>query len=225
MKKVNEFFDKIFNVMPGYIFGLIAFTISLSGNILALIFTPEYEMTKNSISALGDLTGGIFLRTGFIISGLIAIPFFIYLGKVLKDKNVNELLRKTAIGAGIFSSICVSLTGTFSGVNEFIKSLHGTFAMFGWFGNIAGFILFSLSMLKNPKFSKSPVYVGFIGGGILGVFLIPFFITNFCNYFRDICYSFGQTVWIIMPTYEWIVYYSILFWILFTSSYMFYNKI
>ncbi|MFX1504153.1 MAG: hypothetical protein ACFFDH_24550 [Promethearchaeota archaeon] len=225
MDKVNEFFDKIFDVLPGYFFGLLSISVGIFGDILALIFTPEYQMTKNSISALGDLTGGIFLRTGFIISGLIAIPFFIYLGRVVKDDNVNELLRKVALATGVFTSICVSLTGIFSGVNDFIKSLHGTFALFGWLGNIAVFISFSLLMLKNPKFSKHPVYVGFIASGILVVYLIPFFITNFCNYFRDICYSFGQIVWIIMPTFEWIIYFSIIFWILFTSSYMLYKKI
>jgi hypothetical protein len=225
MERVNEFLNKIFNVIPGYIFGLITITISILGVVLALIFTPEYEMTKNSISVLGDSEGGIFLRTGFIISGLIAILFFIYLGKVLKDKTVNELHRKIAVATGIFASISVSLTGTFSGVNELIKSIHGMFAVFGWFGNLAVFILFSLIILKNSKFSKPPVYVGFIASGILGVYLLPFFITNFCNYFRDICYSFGQTVWIIMPTYEWIVYFSISFWIFFISSYMLYKKI
>ena len=225
MEKVNEFFDKLFSLIPGYIFGFLAFTVGILGDTLALIFTPEYKMWKSSISVLGDLSGGIYLRSGLIISGLIAIFFFIYLGKVLKDDNVNEVHRKIATATGIFASISVLLTGTFSGVNEFIKSVHGMFALFGWFGNLAVFILFSLLMLKNPKFSKPPVYVGFIASGILVVYLIPFFITNFCNYFRDICYEFGRTIFIIMPVWEWIVYFSVLFWILFTSSYMLYKKI
>ncbi len=225
MEKVNEFFDKLFNFIPGYIFGLIGFTAGFLGNTLALIFTPEYKMWKYSISVLGDLTGGIYLRTGLIISGLLAIPFYIYLGKTLKDDNVNEILRKGAIIAGIFSSICVALTGTFSGVNDFIKFLHGNFATFSWFGHTAVFILFSLAMVKNPKFSKAPVYVSYIIAGILIVYLIPFFITNFCNYFREICYSFGQIIFTIMPVFEWVVYFSILSWILFISSYILYNKI
>jgi len=225
MEKVNEFFDKLFNLIPGYIFGLIAFTAGILGDTLALIFTPEYKMWKYSISVLGDLTGGIYLRTGLIISGLMAIPFFIYIGKTLKDDNGNEIIRKCAVVAGISSSICVVLTGSFSGVNEFIKSLHGMFALGSWFGNIAVFILVSLAMVKNPKFSKVPVYIGYIIAGILIIYLIPFFITNFCNYFREICYSFGRMVFTIMPVFEWVVYFSILFWILFTSCYMLYKKI
>ncbi len=225
MEKVNDFFDKLFNLIPGYIFGLIGFTAGFLGNTLALIFTPEYKMWKYSISVLGDLTGGIYLRTGFIISGSLAILFYIYLGKILKDDNVNESLRKSAIFAGIFSSICVALTGTFSGVNDFIKFLHGNFATLSWFGHTAVFILFSLAMVKNPKFSKVPVYIGYIIAGIFIVYLIPFLITNFCNYFKEICYAFGQKVYLIMPIFEWVVYFSILSWILCTSSYMLYNKI
>ncbi len=225
MEKVNKFYDELFTYIPGYIFGLVAFTVGFLGNTLALLTTPEYVFWRQSISILGDLSGGIFLRTGFIISGLLAIQFFIYFGRSVKDDNVNETLRKAAVGSGIFSSICVTLTGTFSGVNDFIKSLHGLFALCGWLGNAAVFILFSLAMAKNIKFSKYPVRIGYIIGGILVVYLIPFFITNFCNYFREICYAFGRRVFTIMAIFEWIVYFSILFWILFNSSYLLYKKI
>ncbi|MFW9900171.1 MAG: hypothetical protein ACFFDY_02655 [Candidatus Thorarchaeota archaeon] len=224
MEGINEFFDKVFNIIPGYYFGLLAFTAGLLGDIIALIATPEYIWWKYSISVLGDLSGGI-LRTGLIISGLLATVFFIYFGRSIKDENVNEVLRKLAIGVGIFSSICVVLTGSFSGVNDFIRSLHGLFALFSWLGNTAIFFLFSLAMSKNTKFSKYPIRIGYIIGGILVVFLIPFFITNFCNYFREICYAFGQRVFTIMAVFEWIVNFSILFWIFYNASYLLYKKI
>jgi hypothetical protein len=225
MEKIKEFFDKLFNVIPGYYFGFIAFTAGFLGDTFALLTTPEYIWWRYSISVLGDLSGGIFLRTGLIISGLIAVPFYIYLGKALKEDNVNELLRKVAVATGIFSSLCVTLTGTFSGVNDFIKFLHGNFALCSWLGHTAVFILFSLAMSKNSKFTKYPIRIGYIIGGILVVYLFPFFITNFCNYFREICYAFGQRVFTIMAVFEWIVYFSILFWILYTSSYLLYKKI
>lgn len=225
MEKVNEFFDKLFKLIPGYFFGFVAFTAGFLGDSLALLTTPEYIWWRQSISILGDLSGGIFLRTGLIISGLSAIPFFIYLGRALKDDGVNESLRKVAIVVGIFSSLCVVFTGTFSGVNEFIKSLHGFFALCSWLGNSAVFILFSLAMSKNNKFSKYPIRIGFIVSGILVIYLIPFFITIFCNYFREICYAFGRRVFTIMAVFEWIVYFSILSWILYNSSYLLYKKI
>ena len=182
-------------------------------------------MWKESISLLGHDTGGIFLRIGLVISGLISLPYFIYLGRAVKDEHVNDLLRKIGTGMGIFCSICVSLAGIFSGVNEFISMLHGFFALCSWMGNIAIFIIFSFIMSKNPKFSKYPVYVGYIAAGILILYLIPFFTTNFCNYFDELCYSFGRTVYIVMPIFEWVVSFSILSWILFNSCYLWYNKI
>jgi hypothetical protein len=224
MSKLNDFFDKLFKIIPGYIFGLIAFILGFLGDILALITTPEYRMWEYSISVLGDLRGGIFLRTGLIISGLMAIPFFIYFGRALKDSNIKDFLRKLAIGVGIFSSLCVSLTGAFSGVNDFIKFMHGNFALFSWVGNTIVFILFSYLMSKNNKFSKYLTTLGYVIGGILIVYLIPFFITNFCNYFRDICYNLGQMIYLILPVFEWIVFFSILFWILYNSIYLFYKR-
>lgn len=224
MERVNIFFNKLFTYIPGYVFGLAAFTAGLLGDIIALLTTPEYIWWKYSISVLGDLSGGT-LRTGLIISGLLAIPFFIYFGRSIKDENVNETLRKLALGVGIFSSICIVLTGSFSGVNDFIRSLHGLFALCGWLGNGAIFFLFSLAMSKNTNFSKYPKRIGYIIGGILVVFLIPFFITNFCNYFREICYDLGQRVFTIMAVFEWIVNFSILFWIFYNASYLLYKKI
>lgn len=225
MEKNNSFFDKFFKLFPGYIFGLLGFTVASLGIIIALLTSPEYIMWKESISLLGHDTGGIFLRIGLVISGLISLPYFIYLGRAVKDEHVNDLLRKIGTGIGIFCSICVSLAGIFSGVNEFISMLHGFFALSSWLGNIAIFIIFSFIMSKNPKFSKYPVYVGYIAAGILILYLIPFFTTNFCNYFDELCYSFGRTVYIVMPIFEWVVSFSILSWILFNSCYLWYNKI
>lgn len=225
MEKNNSFFDKFFKLFPGYIFGLLGFTVGTLGIIIALLTSPEYIIWKESISLLGHDTGGIFLRIGLVISGLISLPYFIYLGRAVKDEHVNDLLRKIGTGIGIFCSICVSLAGIFSGVNEFISMLHGFFALCSWLGNIAIFIIFSFIMSKNPKFSKYPVYVGYIAAGILILYLIPFFTTNFCNYFDELCYSFGRTVYIVMPIFEWVVSFSILSWILFNSCYLWYNKI
>ena len=225
MEKNNSFFDKFFKLFPGYIFGLLGFTVGTLGLIIALLTSPEYIIWKYSISVLGHATGGIFLRIGLVISGLISLPYFIYLGRAVKDEHVNDLLRKIGTGIGIFCSICVSLAGIFSGVNEFISMLHGFFALSSWLGNIAIFIIFSFIMSKNPKFSKYPVYVGYIAAGILILYLIPFFTTNFCNYFDELCYSFGRTVYIVMPIFEWVVSFSILSWILFNSCYLWYNKI
>ena len=228
MEKTNEFFDELFNLLPGYFFGFLTFIIGLTGDILALILSGlagEYVMWEKSISILGHKTGGMYLRGGLIISSLFSIPFLIYIGRAVKHEDVNENLRKIAIIVGIFSSITAILTGSLSGVNEFISMLHGLFALLSWIGGAAFCSLFSIVMLKNSNFSKRAAYIGFVVAGIFGTYLIPFFVTNYCNLYVDICYEFGRKVYVIMPIYEWIVIFSILFWYLYYSSYILYKKI
>lgn len=215
----------IFKNLPGYIFGFLTFTIGFLGDLLALFFSPEYIIWRHSISWLGQLTGGLFLRIGLIISNTLAISFMFYLGRVLKDENVSENARKLAISAGITTSVSAVLTGTFSGIPGIISDLHGFFALVSWIGGAIVCLIFGYIMVRNSKFTKNISNVGYAIGGIFVVYLIPFFITNFCNYFQAICFSFGRMVYSIMPIFEWILILSILTWYLANSIYLFKNKI
>jgi len=225
MSKVNDFFDKLFNFIPGYVFGILAFLIGFFGNIISLVLTPGYKMWELSISMLTLYPTGIYLRIGLIISNILIIPFIVYLSRSLIDENINENIRKIAIGGGIFSCVSALLTGAITGTIPFISNLHGLFALFSWIGGAITCLFFGVLMLKNPNFSKFITTSGFIVTGIFVTFLIPFFITNFCNYFADLCLSFGQMVYIIMPTWEWAVIFSILYWYLSNSVYLLYKKV
>ncbi|MFX1314693.1 MAG: hypothetical protein ACFE9T_02435 [Promethearchaeota archaeon] len=225
MKKVNVFFNKLYHNVPGYVFGLLAFIFGFLGTILALLLSPDYVMWEKSISVLGHKKGGLFLRIGLILFGIASIPFLIYFARTLHNEDVNEYLTKGGLYASIFSAITTILTEIFTGVNEFISTLHGLFALLSWMGGAIFLTLFSIVMRKNPNFSKVQIYVSFIVTGIFIFYLIPFFITNFCSYYPDLCYSFGRAVYTIVPTTEWIVHFGILFWGLFNSSYFLYKKI
>ncbi len=227
MKKINLFLDRLYNFVPGYVFGILAFIIGFFGDIIALLLSPEYVMWEKSISILGHNPGGVFMRGGLIISSFIAIPFIIYLGRALKDENINENMRKIAIGSGIFASITAMLTGTFSGVNEFISFLHGLFALVSWIAAVIIFLFFALLMLKNSKFSKNISYFNLVIAGILSFYLVPFFTTNFCNLFPNTSaiFSFGRSVYQIMPVTEWLVMLSILFWYLINAIYILNKKL
>jgi uncharacterized membrane protein YeaQ/YmgE (transglycosylase-associated protein family) len=225
MSKLNEFFDKLFIKVPGYIFGLLTFVIGFFGFIIAILLSPEYLIWEKSISVLGHQTGGIFSRMGLIISNTIAIPFIIYLGRSLKDENLNENTKNIAVGTGIFISVIAALSGAVSGSAQIIKDIHGFFALISWIGGIIVCLLFGLLMRKSLKYSKFAANFSLVIAGIFGSFLIPFFITNFCSAVPDICGSFGRRVYTIMPTFEWIVMFSILIWYLFYSIYIIKNKI
>ncbi|MFW9939972.1 MAG: hypothetical protein ACFFFT_02955 [Candidatus Thorarchaeota archaeon] len=223
MEKANKYFDTLYDNVPGYIFGLLTFAVGFSSFIIALILSPDYVMWEKSISVLGHKKGGIFSRMGLIISNTLAIPFIIYLARTLKDENVSEKVRKVAIGAGIFISVNAVLTGAVSGGT--LSSWHGLFALLSWMGGNVVCSIFGYLMLKNPKFSKSASYFSIGVAVIFGSYLIPFFITNFCSAFPEICKTFGDKVYTIMPIYEWVVMFSILFWYLFYSIYILYKKI
>jgi hypothetical protein len=220
MRKINQMVDQLFNTIPGYIFGILTFTIGLLGDVLALVFSPEYQMWRSSISWLGVQTGGMFLRLGFIVSNIFAILHIIYLGRSVKDENVNDLVRKIAIGCGIITSINFLLTGIFSGTDPLNSYLHGVFALFSFLGGALTTSIFTYLFSRNPRFSKSIVYFNIVISGIVISYLIPFFITNFCNLYQNICFSFGAAVYIIMPTYEWIMIFGILLWYLLNSIYL-----
>jgi hypothetical protein len=225
MSKVNDYFDILYSKIPGYLFGILTFVIGSSGFIIAILLSPEYLMWEKSISVLGHQTGGIFSRMGIIISNIIAIPSLIYLGRSLKGENVNEKIRKIAVGTGIFVSTIASLSGIVTGGIQLVKDIHGFFALLSWIGGITVCSLFGFLMLKSPKYLKSAANFSLVIAGIFGSFLVPFFITNFCAAVPDACGSFGSRVYTIMPIYEWIVMFSILTWYLFNSLYILKKKL
>jgi hypothetical protein len=215
--------NKLFTV--GYVLGIMSFLIGIIGYIITLILTPTYRMWANSISMLLlEPPYGLIARIGLIISNIIAIPYVVSLGVSLKTENANEIIRKIAVGGGIFACVNAILTGAVAGHDPIQSNLHGTFVLFSWIGGAITCTAYSLLMLKNPNFSKFITTSGFIVAGIFIGFLIPFFITNFCSYFPTICYSFGQLVYLILPTWEWVVVLSILYWYGSNSVYMFYKK-
>jgi hypothetical protein len=229
MRKVNEVLDKIFNYIPGYVFGLLTFIIQLVGIIIALLINAlllpsglEYIMWKQSISLLGISTGGIFLRIGMIISNIFSVPFIIFLGRSVKDDNVNDNMKKLAISAGIFSSVSAILTGVFTGDDPLISDIHGIFAFLSWIGAAITCFIFGFMMLKSYIFPKKLSTISITVGGIFGAYLIPFFITIICSY---ICYSFGVMVYMIMPVWEWTLIFSILLWYFFNSIFLRFKRL
>jgi hypothetical protein len=181
-------------------------------------------MWRLSISNLLLEEFGYFARIGLILSNIIAIPYIIVLGRTQKHENANEFIRKIAVFAGIFACVNAILTGIVAGHNPIIATLHGFFVLLSWISGAITTFAFSLLMLKNPNFSRLIITSGFIVAGIFIGFLIPFFITNFCSYFPALCYSFGQMVYVVLPTWEWAVVLSILYWYFSNSLYMFYKK-
>ncbi|MHA1914048.1 MAG: hypothetical protein ACW986_06220 [Promethearchaeota archaeon] len=225
MIKLSKLLDSIFEKIPGYFFGFLSFSIGILGASLALIFSPEYMMWRYSISQLTHESGGLFMTVGLIISNILAIPFIVYLGRLLKGDQVNELIRKIAITSGIVATISGFLLGVFSGdlsvKYSFISDLHGFFALISWFSGAVVCALISFLMARNAKFNKNITIFGYIVSVIVIFYLIPFIVTNLCYVLQDVCFSFGTFLThYINASLEWLVLFSLSTWYLANSIYM-----
>ncbi|NVM18321.1 MAG: DUF998 domain-containing protein [Candidatus Lokiarchaeota archaeon] len=97
MKKEFPFFKKLNNSFPASISGLLSFGISLFTHLIGILLYPNYDMTRMAISFLGDGYGGIIYRSGLILTGIIGIPFCVYLGKSFDNEDTKEPIRQLAL--------------------------------------------------------------------------------------------------------------------------------
>ncbi len=97
--------DKLLEEFPGGVEGLISVAVVISLSLLALFFNSHYIAFEGMVSELGVGQGGIFFNIGLILSGIIAIPFFISLGRTLNCEDISEKLRKRATNFSIIACI------------------------------------------------------------------------------------------------------------------------
>ena len=196
--------DKTLQWAPGGVYGLISVIIGIYCNLIAVLLFPGYNITINMISELGVGPGGLFFNLGFIISGLMAIPFYISLGRTLDGEDVNINLIKSAKVSSIISCVTFSLIGFFPAIpeNEIILIMHGIIALISLTCAAIYLIFFSILMLKNKNFSKLQAYLGFFFAGLVTLFLL--------------------TWW---PITEWFLTLAITLWVSINSSYLIYKRI
>ena len=203
MDKPTKFIDKLFEIMPGGVFGLLSVALIILGEIIALLLIPGYSIFNNMISELGAGPGGPFFNLSTIISGIIIIPYYIHLAKSFSGENIKENLRKYAILAAVISCITYSLLGVFPSIedNIIIYVIHGTLAAISIASGLGYLLLYSILMLRAQNFSKYQAYHGFIVAVLYATFLLT---------------------WI--PIIEWVMNMAILSWITVNSVYILYLK-
>lgn len=126
MEKLNNFFDKLFKIVPGGIFGLLSISIGISIDIIGLIISG-YSIYTHSVSSLGIVpVVGMIFNIGLFFSGITAVIFNIYLGKIISREFVNEKAIKITVAISVVSSFSLSLVGVFplSQESETILVLH-----------------------------------------------------------------------------------------------------
>ena len=158
-------------------------------------------MTSMAISFLGDGDGGIIYRAGLILTGIVGIPFCVYMGKFFDNEDTIEPIRKLAFIGSIIYCVSLAFIGFFWGSNAIISSIHGLFAFLGWVDGLIFIGFFSVLMLKDERFSRIIAFFGFI---IAGTFLLHLILLSSIT--------------------QWIMTLSILLWVWIVSSYMLYKK-
>ena len=202
MKKKTTLYKNPFNLKVGSIYGLLSFGISVFTHLIGILMYPNYDMLNMPISYLGDGYGGLIYRFGLIFTGIIGIPFCIYMGKIFSMNNSVEPIRKTAIFGSVIYCVSLLFIGAFWR-GSFIESfIHGFFALLCWIDGLIFISLFSVLMFKDGRFPKSIAFLGFI---VAGSFLLHLILHS--------------------PITQWIMTLSIMLWVWIVSSYMLYKRI
>ncbi|MFX0098833.1 MAG: DUF998 domain-containing protein [Candidatus Hodarchaeota archaeon] len=176
---------------------------------VGLIFTAmglngSYNLVFQHVSELGIGPGisGLIFDLGLITSGFIAIPFFIGLGKILDRDGANHRIKKRVVTLSIISCLSLTCTGFFP-MYRSIVIIHAIFAFSFFISGLLFCIHFSLLMTKDKRFSKFQANFGYIVAVFFGLFLAT--------------PGSGLT--------EWLVFFSIVSWMVITSIYIYYKKL
>jgi len=198
----RQVLKKIYKVIPGPYWGLLSMIVGILGDIIAISTTPDFNL-NHMVSYLGTGPGALFFNLGTILSGLFALLFYIYLAPILKSKNVNENIHKTALVFAILSCIFFILIGVFPSVrtNSTLIIIHGFVSMMSLICGSVYKSLFGYMMLKSDKFLKFHTYSAMI----VIVIEIAFLLT-----------------W--TPIIEWMMVIAITYWIFMLSVHIFTRK-
>ena len=203
MEQINTIFDKLLEKVHGGIYAMISMAVGVSLIFIAMSQFPGFNMVEYYVSNLGagpGLSGPLF-NIGLILAGIIAIPFFVHLGRILKQEGIYDIVRKLAVGISVIGCTCLSIVGCFPATSGLSLLLHYYFAMGFFFSGLLFCFLFSIVMFKDSKYSNIQVIIGCFVAVTFAIFLM-------------------------MKTAltEWIVFFSIVFWVLENGIYIFYKK-
>lgn len=194
----RKFFDKLLDNINGGIFGLVAVALILLGDFLAIIFNPDYVIFKDMVSKLGagPAPGGFIYNLSVIISGIIVIPFYIHLSRIVIEDNTNETLRRFACITSMISCITYSLLGVFPSLEYIyiIFYIHGFLAFISISSGVCYLISFNILVKRSKGFKKIQSYFGFFVAGLYILFILTW-----------------------LPSVEWIMSFGIVSWIIMIS--------
>ncbi len=181
--------------------------------ISAIKFDVPYFMLRESVSSLGikseNPNGYLFFRIAFISSGLVFIPYFIYIYRIFHPTAYHT--SRSALIISIISCICVIGVGIFPEDNPIP---HYTNAIIAFIGFTTVFSCYLYIFVKKiiqkdswPKIWQIVILYLVFYGALIG-FLFVFFLFYLYYYHRIIFINFS------LPLWEWILVIANFYWII-----------
>lgn len=196
---MRKIFDKLLKIAPGAYYGILSAILRFSGDFLAFLYYPGYDITKYMISDLGTGPGAIFFSLGIILSGIACVPFYVAIVRALENDGIYEKTRRSSLIVFYMADTAYIMIGIFPSdrANYLIFLTHGIFALIWILTTITYLFLFCFLMLNNNSFTKMPVFFNLLLIGFLFLFLFT---------------------WV--PIFEWMLSLIFFIWYAFISTYM-----
>ena len=220
---VMEKFDKVFEKIPGYYFGMLigligAITVGISAILFSL--SEPFNFFTHWISNLGGATtqagtspngSNIVFGIGLVTAAINAIFFLVYVIQVLKSGNEKTMwLVYLDVLSALITIIGIVIVSFFDMIT--ILVVHAVGATMFFIGGMLMVLFFTLTIILNTEIPWSYSIPGFIVTGVFLVFLItfvPYLLMGvpLLDLLADITAQYAWTRF-----WEWMVLFAILSW-------------
>ena len=197
----------------GYLFYSSIFVAIILIVISAILFDNPYFMLRESVSSLGikseNPNGYLFFRIAFISSGLLLIPYFIYIYRIFHSTAYHT--SRAALIISIISCICIIGVGIFPENNPIPHYTNAVIAFIGFTTVFSCYLYIFIKKIKQkdswPKIWHIVLLYIVFYGALIG-FLFVFILFGLFYYYRIFLISFS------LPLWEWFLVIGIYYWII-----------
>jgi hypothetical membrane protein len=191
----GKFYDRGY----GGIFGIISILIALIGMLISYSAYPGYIIGDHTISMLGVGRLGISFNIGSIVSGLLAIPYYLNLSYHFQAEDIDEWFIDASLISSMGSCIGYIFVGVFPvyGNNFFFYAAHMVFALTTFLSGAVYLIIYAYMMYHSESFTKLQA----IHSLLVCIFYLSFVFTQ-------------------IPLLEWIALFGLISWISGNSIYL-----
>ncbi|MHA1148914.1 MAG: DUF998 domain-containing protein [Promethearchaeota archaeon] len=215
--------EKIDNLFEKYKAGYFAILTAIVGAATIIIATIVYHLgpkgpltfTSHWISHLGaGPTAGIIFTIGLFLTGILALPFLIFLYRLMEPvSEKHRIMRLAALIASLISIAGLFINAAWN-MDYQGGTLHVTGSTTFFFAGLFMIIFYSLLMFLHPDIPWQQAIFGLLVASIFAGFLISFLPVIATG--ADLMELLTSTDPVAGTTrfLEWIVFFAIISWFL-----------